>query len=286
MDLKEILEYKLLDFAKYELTTSNVLAVVFIILVTQLVLFFIKKLILSKKAIVNTKMDSGRRRSVFQILKYFIWVVSIGLCLEAIGIQMNVLLAGSAALLVGIGLGLQQIFNDFVSGILLLFEGTIEVGDVVEVDGIVGRVVNIKLRTSEIISRDDINIIIPNHKMVSENVINWSHSGEKTRFYVQVGVAYGTDTDKVITISREVLINHPMVCQEPKPFIRFNDFGDSALIFQLIFWSEDIFRIEIIKSDIRIELDKAFRQNGISIPFPQRDLHLRTGFQTDKENPK
>jgi small-conductance mechanosensitive channel len=116
--------------------------------------------------------------------------------------------------------------------------------------------------------------------MVSENVINWSHSGENTRFAVEVGVAYGTDTDLVIRLCSEVMNKHPKVSQGPKPFVRLWEFGEHALVFQCLFWSEEIFRIENVKSDIRLAIDKAFRENNITIPFPQRDLHIKTGLHS------
>ena len=192
---------------------------------------------------------------------------------------MTWFLAGSAAFGLGIGLGLQTFFNDLISGIFLLFEGTIEVDDVIEVDGIVGKVMKISLRATTVITRDDIIMIIPNHKFFAENVINWSHNEDQTRFSVEVGVAYGSDTALVKEILLACIAEHPEVLDKPDPIVRFNDFGESSLDFEVFFWSENIFRIERIQSDIRFLIDQKFRDNAVEIPFPQRDIHVRSGLK-------
>ncbi len=179
-------------------------------------------------------------------------------------------------MLVGLGLGIKELFYDIVSGFILLFERTILIGDIIEVDGMVAKVKKMSLRTSEVETRDDIIIIVPNSKLVSEKVINWSHNKNFTRFRVSVGVAYGSDVNKVIDILRKCTESHPNVSTQKPPKIRFTDFADSALMFEILFWSDKMFRIEDVKSDIRIMINKSFKENNIRIPFPQRDLHLKT----------
>ncbi|MFT7031218.1 MAG: small-conductance mechanosensitive channel [Marinoscillum sp.] len=196
--------------------------------------------------------------------------------LDSIGVEITLLLAGSAALLVGLGFGIQQIFNDVVSGILLLFEGTVSVGDIVEIEHIVGKVQRIALRTSIIQTRDHISIIVPNSKLVSDNVINWTHNRSQTRFNIKIGVAYGSDVPLVMRLLEEAATAQKAVAKNPKPNARFIDFGDSALMFEILFWSDKMFEIEFIKSAIRVEIDALFRTNNVIIPFPQRDLHLKT----------
>jgi small-conductance mechanosensitive channel len=195
--------------------------------------------------------------------------------LDTLGIRLTLLLAGSAALLVGIGLGLQQVFKDIVSGFFLLFEGNLKVGDVVELEGDVGIVKEIGFRTTKIENRDNIILIIPNSKFIGENVINWSHIEQKTRFSVDVGVAYGSDVELVKKVLLECARDHQEVTEYPKPFVRFDDFGNSSLDFQLFFWTDNAFRVENIKSDLRFAIDKKFRENKITIPFPQRDVHIK-----------
>jgi small-conductance mechanosensitive channel len=192
-----------------------------------------------------------------------------------IGLKLNMLLAGSAALLVGVGLGLQNTFNDFVSGIILLFEGTIKVGDVLEIDNDVVKIQQLGLRTSSAINRDDISIIIPNSLLITSRVINWSHQSKKTRFRIKVGVTYGSDVDLVLKILKESAYEHPEVKNRSSISARFVDFGNSSLDFELLFFSTDIFRIENIKSDIRKTINRKFIENNITIPFPQMDVHIK-----------
>ena len=177
--------------------------------------------------------------------------------------------------MVGVGLGLQQTFNDLLSGILLLFERTVEVGHMVKIGEMVGTVKGIGLRTSIIETRENVTVIVPNSKLVTDAVINWSHQDEKVRFIVAVGVAYGSDTEKVKNILLETARDNIYVIRKPAPSVRFVNFGDSSLDFQLLIWSRNFIVIEDIKSDIRFEIDRKFREEGIVIPFPQRDVWMR-----------
>jgi len=186
-----------------------------------------------------------------------------------------VLLFGSTALFVGLGFGLQEAFKDLVSGVILLFEGNVQVSDVIEMDnGIVGVVKVINLRTSKVRTRDGIMMVVPNSELINRRVVNWSNSNKLTRFHVTVGVAYGTDVEKVRDLLLEVAKKEDTITTRIPSFVRFSDFGDSALIFELHFWSEQVWRIENTKSNLRFEINKSFQQNKIQIPFPQRDLHI------------
>ncbi|MCF8367526.1 MAG: mechanosensitive ion channel [Bacteroidales bacterium] len=274
MTFKDLLNYKILETDNLSLTFYQIVVFVLILFFTWLILKIIKRII--NRRLIKTGRDVGSRYAVFQLLKYIIWVVIIGVALETIGIRFNILIASSAALLVGLGLGLQQIFNDYVSGILILFEGNLKVNDVVQMeDNIIGQVKEIKLRTSKIETRDDFIIIVPNHKLVSDNIINWSHIKYQTRFNINVGVAYGSDTKLVEQVLLSCADHNPNISTEPKPFVRFIDFGNSSLDFQLFFWSEKTFRVENIKSVLRFKIDQEFRKNNIRIPFPQRDVHIK-----------
>jgi len=195
--------------------------------------------------------------------------------LEAVGISVTVLLAASAALLVGIGLGLQQTFNDIVSGIILLSERSIKVGDILEIDNDIVKITYIGLRTSEALNRDEISIIIPNSLITNNKVVNWSHQSMKTRFKVKVGVAYGSPVSKVIKILEESANEHPEVSDDTLVEVRFIDFGTSSLDFQVLFFSDAIFKIEKVKSEIREIISRKFIENNITIPFPQMDVYLK-----------
>ena len=143
-------------------------------------------------------------------------------------------------------------------------------------DGEIGKVKEITFRTTKIETRDNIILIVPNSKFLDSNVINWSHIQKRTRFYVQVGVAYGSDVELVEKVLLESTNNHKDISKTPKPFVRFYDFGSSSLDFQVYFWTDKSFEVENIKSDLRFEIDKQFRKNKIQIPFPQRDVHIKS----------
>ncbi|MCF8373461.1 MAG: mechanosensitive ion channel [Bacteroidales bacterium] len=273
MDIKDLIGYELFESDKYNITVYSLIVSVIIIVITSLLLMFIKKVI--KRSTRLNHFDLSRGLTVYQIIKYFIWIIAISLVLETIGVKVTILVAGSAALLVGIGFGLQQIFSDIVSGLIILFDGSLRITDVVEVDGMVGRVLNIGLRTTVVTTRDNVNVIIPNHKFTSENLINWSHLEKKTRFKIDVGVAYGSDVRLVEKLLLECANTIESIETSPKPFVRFNNFGDSSLDFQLYFWTLMSFEVENIKSAIRFAIDDAFRKNGVVIPFPQRDVHMK-----------
>jgi small-conductance mechanosensitive channel len=196
--------------------------------------------------------------------------------LESLGVKVTVLLAGSAALLVGIGLGLQQTFNDVISGIILLSEKSIKIEDILEIDGDVVKIQEIGLRTSKGLNTDDISIIIPNSLITNDKVINWSHQTRKTRFRIDVGVAYGSDVDLVLQILEASALEHPDIFEKELIDARLVNFGNSSLDFQILFFSKNIFRINKVKSDIRRIITKKFIENKIMIPFPQMDVYIKS----------
>lgn len=276
MKFNDIINYKILETENLSLTLYQVIVFVLILVFTWLILKLIKKLITRK--LRKSGRSSGSKYAVFQILKYFIWIIVLGIALETIGVKFNLLIASSAALLIGLGLGLQQIFNDYVSGILILFEGNLKVNDVVQMeDDIIGKVKEIQLRTSKIETRNDFIIIVPNHKLISDNIINWSHIETRTRFNIKVGVAYGSDTRLVENVLLDCAHDDPDIATKPAPFVRFTDFGNSSLDFELFFWTLKTFRVENIKSKLRFKIDQEFRKNNIRIPFPQTDVHVLQG---------
>lgn len=271
--MKEFLQHELFVYKDYHLSVLQLFVVVVVIAIAWVLTKGLKKIMVDRGN--YTELERGRRLSVFQLVQYTIWVAVLLLTLEALGFKLTLLLAGSAALLVGIGLGLQEVFKDFISGVILLFDGTIRVSDVIETDGVVGRVKEIRLRASEVETRDGIVMIIPNGRFISGNVVNWTHNRKLTRFNVEVGVAYGSDVRKVEQILIECAKNHPDVVKTPEPFVFFTDFGDSQLTFKVLFFSRNVFKIEFVKSDLRFAIEDAFRKNNITIPFPQRDIWIK-----------
>lgn len=271
--IQDILNFELFSYGEYSLKVSKIFIVIFILIITKILLWIIEKIFYRKNRF--SKIDSGTKYAMFQIIKYFIWIFTILFLLEAIGVKITLLLAGSAALLVGVGLGLQQTFNDIISGIILLSERTIKIGDVLEIDGDIVKIQSIGLRTSKGLNRDDISIIIPNSLITTSKVINWSHQSKKTRFKIQVGVAYGSNVDVVIKLLEESAMEHNDVYTSEHIEGRLLNFGSSSLDFELLFFSKNIFGIERVKSDIRKIINRKFNENGIVISFPQLDVHLK-----------
>jgi len=270
-----VLEFKLFTINNYSLTVANIFSALLILVVTRLLTFLIQK-ILHRSFIKQNLSDKGKEYAINQILRYLIYTIALVLMIESLGFNVTILIASSAALFVGIGLGLQDIFKDILSGVFLLFERTIQVGDIVEIDSLVGRVKEINIRTSKVRTRDGIMIIVPNNNLISAKVINWSMENKITRFGVKVGVAYGSDTKLVEDILTKVAVDHPNVLNKPEPKVFFRDFGNSSLDFELMFWSEHTWEIEFTRSDLRFKIDQAFRDSNVTIPFPQRDLHIKT----------
>lgn len=274
MSIKDILNYTLIESDKVTISIYNVLLACFILFITIIILRVIKRVF--RRFIERGRLDKSTSWSIFQIVKYFIWVIVLVIVIESFGVDISILLASIAALLVGVGLGIQQLFNDIASGIILLIERNLKIDDIIQLeDDIVGRVINIGLRTSEIRTRDDIIMIIPNSKFVNDRIINWSHIDQKTRFKINVGVAYGSDVRLVEKTLIECAEKNNQIDNVTKPFVRFSDFGESSLDFILFFWADQLFEIEKIKSNIRFSINKAFIENKIEIPFPQRDVHMK-----------
>lgn len=269
------LDYELVATDHFVLNISKILLFVLILLVARLGVWVIVNIILYS-FFKNKDVEVGSQYAFNQLLKYVIYIIAFVIALDTVGIKMNLILGGLAALLVGVGLGLQQIFNDLFSGIILLFERSVGVGDVLEINNDIGVVKKIGLRTSTVETRDNVSVIVPNSKLVSENVVNWNHFDRRARFQINIGVAYGSDTDKVKEILLKVASNCKYALSYPEPLVRFLDFGESSLDFELHFWSTELMNIEDVKSNMRFDIDKQFRDHEISIPFPQRDLWARS----------
>lgn len=271
--IEKILEITLVESKYLTISLVDIFKIIGILVLFRIFVWLFARFM--KKRVANGTIDEGKAFAIRQILSYFIYIVAIIIVLNSLGVELTLLLAGSTALFVGLGLGLQDTFKDFVAGVIILIERTITVGDVVEIDLMVGKVREVGLRTTTILTRDDIEMIIPNKRLTNERVINWSRSGKITRFDLKIGVAYGSDLQLVKKLLLEVAANHNDIAKTPEPSFFFADFGSSSLDVKLLFFSQNLFRIERVKSDLRFEIDRVFRLNNISIPFPQRDLWLR-----------
>ncbi|MDN3666892.1 mechanosensitive ion channel family protein [Algibacter miyuki] len=269
----KFLEQELISVGESHIKVYTLVSILIIVLISKLILILIKKALFRKRRF--SKFDKGNAYALFQIIQYVVWIITIGLVLETIGIKVTVLIAGSAALLVGIGLGLQQTFNDIISGIILLSEQSIKIDDVLDVDGEIVKIQSIGLRTSKALNTDNVSIIIPNSLITTNKVINWSHQAMKARFRINVGVAYGSDIDLVMKILEESTFEHPDITDRETTEARLINFGNSSLDFQVLFFSQKIFQISRVKSDVRRNISKKFAEHGITIPFPQMDLHIK-----------
>jgi len=252
------------------ITVGLLLLLTVAMIMTGFVLKWLRKLFTRKME----NDDKLKFVSIFKFIKYLVYVVVILLTMSAAGINVTVILTASAALFVGLGLALQELFQDIIGGIFIIIDKSLRVGDIVEVNGKVGKVFEIKLRTTRAITRDDKVIIIPNHHFISDIIYNYTQNHKSTREKVSVGVAYGSDVELVTRLLQEVVTEQKGVLKSPKPFVLFEDFGDSALLFSVNFFITDSFSDPKIKSAIRYNIDTKFRANNVSIPFPQRDVHI------------
>ena len=274
MDLiNNFFEFELFSVGNYSLRVGAIILIFLILIVTKIILWLIKKSIFRKRNL--DQFDEGNTYSLFQIIKYIVWIIAIGIVLESIGVKVSLLIAGSAALLVGIRLGLQQTFNDIISGVILLSERSIKIGDILEVDGGILKIQEIGLRTSKGLNTDDISIIIPNSLITTNKVINWSHQKRQNRFRIEIGVSYGSDVELVIKILKESAKEHTEVNSKKLIEARLVNFGTSSLDFQVLFYSSTIFGSDRMKSDIRRIINRKFIENKITIPFNQLDVHIK-----------
>ncbi|MGB2015095.1 MAG: mechanosensitive ion channel family protein, partial [Flavobacteriales bacterium] len=229
---------------------------------------------LLRKFLRNTNFEEGTRFMVMRLVRTVVYFLVIVVALDTAGIDLTVFWASSAALLVGVGIGLQNFFNDVVSGFVLLFEGGVRVGDELEVDGMMVRVERIDLRSTRVITRFGNLIVIPNGLISGQTVRNFTQGENATLIQLDVGVAYGSDVERVKAILLEAANAEEEVVKKAQTAVLFNDFGESSLQFTVYFWIEKPFLRKLISSNIRFRIDEAFRANGIRIPFPQRDVHV------------
>jgi small-conductance mechanosensitive channel len=266
----EFLSYRIWATDFFKVSVKSILQVLLLLASARYGFWLLNRILMRSKA--GQHYDEGRRYTILQISKYIIYTVVIVIALETVGVKVTALLAASTALFVGLGLGLQDAFKDLSSGVIILVERTLTVGDIIQLENQIGKVEAVGLRTTTVRTRDDILIIVPNSKLTNETVINLTHSEETTRFAITVSVAFGSDTEKVAKILYDIAANHPQADDKEEPLVLLKDFGDSALIFELNFYTRDLFFVEKIKSDLRFAIDREFYNNQIIIPFPQHTV--------------
>ena len=268
--MKDTLNYTIFTFNEVSFTVTSLITLVIFWAALLTFLYIVKRLIKS-----YDRIDKNKQYSIISLLRYFVIFIGFVVSLQLIGLDTTILVAGSTALLVGLGLGIQNLFSDYISGIIILFDSSIKVNDVIDVEGLVCKVFEINLRTTKVVTRDDKYILLPNTDLTRKHIINWTHQKVESRFEVSVGVDYSSDPQQVMQIMTQCAAETQNVNKEPKPFVRFNNYGESSIDFTLYFWTVDVFRVGNIESDLRASIFRAFRANGINIPFPQRVIHNR-----------
>ncbi|HET6702972.1 MAG TPA: mechanosensitive ion channel domain-containing protein [Gemmatimonadaceae bacterium] len=275
--LERVLNYPLLRLGESTLTLGTIGTAI----VLTLLLFWIVAVLrrwLTTRLLTRGQMDDHARHTIGTVVSYVLILVGFMVILQTVGIDLTTLNVLAGAIGVGIGLGLQEVANNFISGVIILFERPIKVGDRVVVGEIEGAVAEIRARSTTIVTFDNIAVIVPNSKFVTENVVNWSYTDPKVRFRIPVGVAYGTDPRLVERALIEAAREVPEVLADPPPNVFFKEFGDSSLNFEVRAWTTTLlYQRGGFVSNINFAIHRKLEEHGIAVPFPQRDLHVRSG---------
>lgn len=233
---------------------------------------------LVEQVLSRTNMEIGARQATGAIFRYSIIAIGFAIIFQTAGIDLTALNVLAGAVGLGLGFGLQNIVNNFICGIIILFERPIKIGDRVVVGEVEGDVVHIGARSTTVVSNDNISIIVPNSRFITENVVNWSHNDRTVRFRIPVNVAYGTDVPLVERLLLAVAAANPDVLENPPPGVRLMEFGDSGLGFELRVWSTTlIHRRGLLTSTLNIAIYRTFMEHNIEIPYPRRDVQILTG---------
>ena len=278
LDFEHILEFEFIRFKSFHVAVYHIFVIIAVLFASRIALNFLKVFLL-KAVQRNPNIDKGTEYVYLQLAKYFIYTLAAVIIIRSFGVGLTMFMTGAAALLVGIGFGLQNIFGQYMSGILLLFEGAVKVGDIIEIqngngqENFVAKIIKINLRTSKIETRDGVMLIVPNNKLTNESVNNWTNESSLTRFTVKVSVAYGTDLELVKEILKRCAEAHQNVSDQREVIVRLLNFGNDGIEMDVVFWAEQTFYIEIHKSDIRFAIEREFKKYGIVIPFRQVVVH-------------
>ena len=268
--LIEFFEFQI-QIGKISFPVKSIFILVFVFLLTRFLLRLLRKLVV--KGLSNEKRI--KFQSVFTFFNYFIYLVVILITFDTIGVEITTIFAASAALLVGVGLALQTFIQDIISGIFIIADQAVHVGDIIEVEGKVGRVEDITLRTTRAITIDNKVLVIPNHKFMTTILYNWTENGTLTREQIDIGVEYNCDPKIVKQLLIDIALKHPRILKKPEPTVLLSDFGENALMMTLLFTLNNSFYANAVKSDLRYAVFEALKENDISIPFPQRTVWLK-----------
>jgi len=275
--LHKVLDYELFPLGERSLTVALIVKLLMLFALVLAGEFGLRRYI-TLRLLKRSKLDAPLQYAIARISGYLFILLGFYVALTAVGLNLSSLAVVAGAVGIGIGFGLQNIIHNFVSGIIILAERPIAMGDRVEVAGVAGTVSKIRLRSTEIVTNDNISIIVPNSDFVTNPVTNWSHGDARVQIRVPIGVAYGTDVEKLKTVLLEVAAENANVLKSPEPTVFFDSFGDSALLFELGVWTSEMTHSpRRFRSNLNFAIERKLRENNIQIPFPQRDLHLKSG---------
>jgi len=283
--LSDILNYQLFTLNKVPITVLSFLIFLFLFIFFISLAIFVRRA-LNQRVLKRFRIDAGTRYTLSRITQYIIITIGALISFDFIGVDLSSLAVVFGLLSVGIGFGLQNVTSNFISGLIILFERPISVGDRVMVNEIEGDVTEINIRSTMIQTVNNVSIIVPNSEFVSKDVVNYSHGDTSYRLDVNVGVAYGSDLDTVLKAMKEVADQNDNVMKRPEPEVHLIEFGESSWNMQLRAWIADVKRYPRIRNELNQAIVRTFRKYNIEIPFPQRDLHLRSSVKlpiTDKE---
>ena len=271
-------------FGPDTVTIGGILMLVFLFASVIIVERILQRLLI-RRFLSKTRLQPSLQYGLSRIIGYTLIAIGFYVAFQSVGFDLSSLAIVAASLGVGVGFGLQNIINNFVSGIIILAERPISIGDRIEVAGVAGRVTKIQLRSTTVVTNDNITMIVPNADFISNTVTNWSHGDPKVRIRVPVGVAYGSDLKLLQRLLLEAAEEHPKALRDPLPVVLFTEFGDSSLNFERGVWTQEMTATPIhFTSQMNFIIEQKLRENDIEIPFPQRDLHVRSGLPATKES--
>jgi small-conductance mechanosensitive channel len=276
-NIQNVINYPLVDIGDSHLTLNGLIKLVLVVMLVVIAERYLRRL-MRQRVLARTHLEPDLQYAVSRFVGYCFIAVGFFFALKVVHLDLSSLAVIVGGLGVGIGFGLQNIVSNFVSGLIILAERPIAHGHRIEVGGVAGQVAKINLRSTIVVTNDNITIIVPNSNFITNPVTNWSYGDPKVRLRLPVGVAYGSDVEKLRRVLLEIAAENPAVLKDPAPTVRFLEFGDSSLNFELAVWTIDMaHRPTRFRSELYFAIERNLRENRIEVPFPQRDLHLRSG---------
>jgi small-conductance mechanosensitive channel len=274
---RELLDVTIIATDDTRITLWSILYVVFFVVVLFWLAGWLQRW-LARGPLTRTALDAGSRQAVATITRYVLLLVGFLVLLQTAGIDLTTFNVLAGAIGIGVGFGLQNVVSNFISGLIIMFERPIKIGDRIVVDQVEGEVIEVGARATTVLTNDNIAILVPNSKFITENVVNWQYNDNNVRFRIPVSVAYGSDVEKVEKLLLEVAKENEDVLEDPPPAVRLLEFGDNGLHFELRAWSSSlVHRKGRLTSALNRAIYEKFNEAGIEFPFPQRDLHVRGG---------